>query len=338
VSCLLPIGPFTILESPTEGFASIAFCASGAATIIPILAPDIGALVIPDSMFFPEIIACNFTNTGLPILTVEKLGEGTGSVTSSPVGIDFGTDCSEGYGPGTVVTLAATPDADSIAGVWGGARAGYSGEQAMVRVDQVRDCTVSFDLNLFDLNINLAGTGTGNVSAPGIDCGDQGVDCTESYTAGTVVNLIATPDEVSSFTGFTSDPVCADGMITMDEDIACTANFNFLPLLLNPISPGLASNINTISAEQTSSNSNVAFVWGFLPGTTIIGGPTCNGTVINIKNPRLLSIVTAGAEQIANYTFFIPLIGDFELPILTQAVDIPTCRKSEVVTNIIRKK
>src|SRR4029434_5950091 len=40
-------------------------------------------------------------------LTVTK--KGPGQVTSTPGGINCGSDCSESYAPGTVVTLTATP-------------------------------------------------------------------------------------------------------------------------------------------------------------------------------------------------------------------------------------
>ena len=45
-----------------------------------------------------------------PVLTVEKVGEGTGTVTSQNPGIDCGLDCNEAYAGGTVVDLTATPD------------------------------------------------------------------------------------------------------------------------------------------------------------------------------------------------------------------------------------
>ena len=46
----------------------------------------------------------------LPVaLTVVKNGSGTGSVTSSPAGINCGAACSASFGAGTAVTLTATP-------------------------------------------------------------------------------------------------------------------------------------------------------------------------------------------------------------------------------------
>ena len=55
-----------------------------------------------------------------PILTVLKSGTGSGTVTSSPVGINCGSDCSESYDQGTSVTLTATPASGSTFGDWSG--------------------------------------------------------------------------------------------------------------------------------------------------------------------------------------------------------------------------
>ena len=57
-------------------------------------------------------------------LTVGKTGSGTGTVTSSPAGIDCGGDCSEDYSAGTLIQLTAAPGAGSTFGGWGGACAG----------------------------------------------------------------------------------------------------------------------------------------------------------------------------------------------------------------------
>jgi len=59
-----------------------------------------------------------------PNLAVTKSGEGSGLVTSSPVGITCGTDCSERYGVGTSVTLTATASTGSVFSGWGGACTG----------------------------------------------------------------------------------------------------------------------------------------------------------------------------------------------------------------------
>lgn len=53
-------------------------------------------------------------------LTVSRSGESAGVVTSTPVGIDCGNDCSEGYFYGTVVTLTPIPEAGAAFYGWTG--------------------------------------------------------------------------------------------------------------------------------------------------------------------------------------------------------------------------
>ena len=50
-----------------------------------------------------------FANIPASPLTVTKAGNGVGTVTSNPAGINCGTDCTESYPTNTMVTLTATP-------------------------------------------------------------------------------------------------------------------------------------------------------------------------------------------------------------------------------------
>ncbi|MGB2690935.1 MAG: choice-of-anchor Q domain-containing protein [Thermodesulfobacteriota bacterium] len=106
----------------------------------------------------------------------------------------------------------------------------------------------------------------------------------------------------------------------------------------NPISPAIADNINKLTAEEATPEGRVAFLWGFKPGSRIIGGKTCNGIEIAINRAKILGIATSSTEGEAELRFYIPLIGDFEFTILTQAVDIKTCATSEVIEDVVRKE
>jgi hypothetical protein len=155
-------------------------------------------------------------------LKVTKEGTGTGRVSSSPAGIDCGTNCSAGYLVGTVVTLTATPTPGSTFAGWSGDPDCSDGE---VTMDADKTCTATFNLLIYyTLTVTKEGTGSGKViSFPGINCG---TDCSEDYRSGTLVILIASPDEGSVFAGWSGDPDCSNGKVTMDADKTCTATFD----------------------------------------------------------------------------------------------------------------
>jgi hypothetical protein len=60
-------------------------------------------------------------------LTISLAGTGSGTVTSSPAGIDCGSQCSAGYGEGTAITLHATAAAGSHFAGWSGGGCSGSG-------------------------------------------------------------------------------------------------------------------------------------------------------------------------------------------------------------------
>ncbi len=76
------------------------------------------------------------------------------------------------------------------------------------------------------LTVAKSGTGAGTVTATGINCG---TDCSEAYGEGTVVTLTATPSTGSLFAGWSGDPDCLDGTVTMTADKTCNAIFNLAP-------------------------------------------------------------------------------------------------------------
>jgi len=78
----------------------------------------------------------------------------------------------------------------------------------------------------YDLNIGLAGTGTGKVTSTpaGIDCG---ADCDESFTSGAQVTLNAEPGAGSTFSGWSGGGCSGTGacVATMDASKTVTATF-----------------------------------------------------------------------------------------------------------------
>jgi uncharacterized repeat protein (TIGR02543 family) len=158
-------------------------------------------------------------------LTVSRAGLGTGTVTSSPVGINCGTDCVETYLVNTGVTLTASAGTNSVFTGWSGG--GCSGTGAcVVTMDAAKTVTATF-APTFALTVVRAGSGSGTVvSDPvGISCG---TDCTESYESGTMVMLTGAAEIGSTFGGWSGGGCSGTGSctVTMDAAKSVTATFD----------------------------------------------------------------------------------------------------------------
>jgi uncharacterized repeat protein (TIGR01451 family) len=77
-------------------------------------------------------------------LTVSKDGTGSGTVTSAPVGITCGGDCTEDYAHNTVVVLTAVADAGSIFTAWSGDGTGAAPGTRSVTMDAAKAVTATF--------------------------------------------------------------------------------------------------------------------------------------------------------------------------------------------------
>jgi hypothetical protein len=147
-----------------------------------------------------------------------------GRVTSSPAGIDCGSDCSESYLDGTDVSLTAVPDSGFQLAAWSGSCSGAG--SCSLNMSQNRSVTATFEEVSTDkvtLNVTTTSGGTVTSSPSGISCG---ADCTEDYDLNTAVNLIATPNsgfKLQSWSGACSGNVTCE--LTMTEELSVTATF-----------------------------------------------------------------------------------------------------------------
>ena len=158
-------------------------------------------------------------------LTVSKTGTGTGTLTSSPGGISCGSNCSASFSSGSQVTLTASPDTGSTFAGWSGACSGTGA--CIVTLNSATTVAATFTLvppQTFTLSTFAAGTGNGTILSTnvGTSCG---TGCA-SYPSGSVVQLTASANAGSSFSGWTGacsgTGVCA---ITMTSNQSVTANF-----------------------------------------------------------------------------------------------------------------
>jgi len=80
---------------------------------------------------------------GSPTLTVDVIGSGSGSIVSSPAGIDCGPTCRAAFPSGQTVTLEAQPASGSVFTGWSGCSAA-SGDTCTLTMTGSRTVTASF--------------------------------------------------------------------------------------------------------------------------------------------------------------------------------------------------
>jgi hypothetical protein len=119
-------------------------------------------------------------------------------------------------------------------------------------------------LPLYALTINTAGNGSGTV----IKSPDQ-----ISYTAGTVVTLTAVPAAGSVFAGWSGAADCADGVVTLDADKACTATFtlNSYTLTVTMAGNGSGTVTPTVGTHTYLYGTVITLTATANPGSTFAG-------------------------------------------------------------------
>ncbi|MBZ0111896.1 MAG: hypothetical protein K8J08_05515 [Thermoanaerobaculia bacterium] len=138
------------------------------------------------------------------LLSTNFVGSGSGTVVSSPAGINCTANCDGTFASGTVVDLASAPDAGSVFLGYGG---DCSGSTCSVTMNADHSVDVEFvALRTLDVTVTLVGAASGSVqsSPAGIDCG---ADCDEDYLDGTTVTLVAMPIAPAILAGWTGDCV-----------------------------------------------------------------------------------------------------------------------------------
>jgi len=226
------------------------------------------------------------TFTRLPVLTVTPAGSGSGTVTSSPGGIDCGSTCSASFDEGTMVTLTATPSAGSRFAGWSGACSGT--DTCTVTMDSDQSVTATF-IRMWTLTVSTAGSGSGTVTIEpgGVVCAST---CSATFDDGTMVTLTASPAAGDVFGGWsgacTGTGSCS---LTMNADLSVTATFTAPPrtLTVTKAGGGDGTVASTPPGIDCGSTCSAAFDDGTVvtlsasasPGFTFVGwSGDCAGT------------------------------------------------------------
>ncbi|MBU3945206.1 MAG: hypothetical protein KKE97_06215, partial [Proteobacteria bacterium] len=208
------------------------------------------------------------TNTRL---SVSQEGNGNGSVTSSPAGIDCGSECSASFDPNMSVTLTATPGLETVFSGWSGACSG-SGD-CIVSMDQARSVTATFTLNQYTVTANAAGNGSGTVvsDAGGISYTypAKSSDVSSLLDHGSAITLTATAETGSTVTwsdcattgGTTTAATCSFSSLDSAKAVTATFTLNQYTVTANAAGNGngtIVSDVGDISYSYPAGSSGIS--------------------------------------------------------------------------------
>jgi probable HAF family extracellular repeat protein len=181
-----------------------------------------------------KTVTASFSTKSLPPpqthpLTVSQSGTGNGAIASNPAGIACPDTCSANFTSGSVITLTATPDANSTFTGWSGACSGTGACQ--VTLDAVKNVIAAFSVTAVPppqahpVTVSQSGTGSGIVTSTpaGIACPGT---CSANFDSGSIIILSAAPDANSTFTGWGG--ACTDvGVCQITVNSATTVSATF---------------------------------------------------------------------------------------------------------------
>jgi hypothetical protein len=225
-------------------------------------------------------------------VTVQKQGNGSGTVTSSPASIDCGGACSGQFQQGVVVSLNAAAAPGSAFVGWGGACSGTG--PCSVTGDATVTARFEVPISTNRLTVTLGGNGIGMVTSnpTGISCPGT---CAADFATGITVTLSAAPANGSAFNGFSGAGCSGSGstcvvVIVGNPSVTATFTTGSSSSNLTVQKNGMGS--GTVTSQPAGIDCGPTCVAGFPTGTVVTltptpaagsifsgwNGPRCGGT------------------------------------------------------------
>jgi hypothetical protein len=217
-----------------------------------------------------SLIAPAASQAATQTLTVELKGTGTGTVTSSPAGINCPSTCQGPFSEGQSVFLSALPGPNSTEVSWAHCSEVTLANECKVTMSAAKTVTATFELQQRTLTVERKGSGLGTVESQpaGIVCG---ATCSSEFTKGSAVTLSATPDPGSLAPTWSGCDSVAEGKCTvaMGADRSVTATFPLASHQLTVSKSGAGAASSTISSAPAGIECGGTCSASYLHGTIV---------------------------------------------------------------------
>lgn len=181
-------------------------------------------------------------------LSVNKSGTGSGTVTSSPSGINCNSDCTEPYNPDSVIILTATPDAGSTFAGWsGGGCSGTGTCTATMDIDKTVTATFSLPQTP-NISLSLTSHDFGSVTVG--SSSSKTVTVSNTGNANLIISSLGMSGTDSSVFSQTNN--CS----TVLSGGSCSINITFIPTATG----SKAATLTISSNDPDTANTTIALV------------------------------------------------------------------------------
>lgn len=261
-------------------------------------------------------------NTFNPTLTVTKAGTGGGSLSYSGGTQICGATCVYVYG--SVVTISATPNPNSIFTGWTGDCSGFGTGSCTLTLDSNKSAAAVFDLPALTLNKSGLGQGTVVDNLSKINCDSSCASASANYNKGVSVILTASPDADSKFFDWSGCDTFTSSSCTvlMNAHRTVEANFSVTDIKynLNVSKSGAGGGVVTSSvagincgmdcSEKYIENSNIVLHAASNLDSAFIGWTGCNSA-----NGNSCAVTMNTAKNISAEFAASPVSGSYSLSV-----------------------
>ncbi len=168
-----------------------------------------------------------------------------------------------------------------------------------IRFNAARPSLLPFDGAYPVYSIHVDSTPDGNVTSAGIDCGNGGADCDETYAAATTLTLTVTPAPGYTFLGWTGS--CSNGLLATPMIInrrkACMPVFDATPGG-GQVSPSRAANILFLDSQPGD------FAGG--GKRWVMSSPTTAFVAVHSSSPNVINLNLRIDDDFWNLSFASP--------------------------------